>query len=86
MIRLSEEDLKVDRKPVYYFPHRGVYRPDKKSTQLRVVSDPASPYQGVPLNSLLHKGPGLIGKLLGVLLRFREEKIAFTGDISKMIL
>ena len=85
-IPLSEENLKVDRKPVYYLPHHGVYRPDKKSTPLRVVFDPASPYQGVSLNSLLHKGPGLIGNLLGVLLRFREEKIAFTGDISKMFL
>ena len=85
-IPLSEEDLKVDRKPVYYLPHHGVCRPDKKSTPLRVVFDPASPCQGVSLNSLLHKGPGLIGNLLGVLLHFREEKIAFTGDISKMFL
>ena len=85
-IPLSEEDLKVERKPVYYLPHHGVYRPDKKSTPLRVVFDPASPYQGVSLNSLLYKGPGLIGNLLGVLLRFREEKVAFTGDISKMFL
>ncbi|CAB4002546.1 Hypothetical predicted protein [Paramuricea clavata] len=30
-IPLSEEDLKVERKPVYYLPHHGVYRPDKKS-------------------------------------------------------
>ena len=77
-IPLSEEDLKVERKPVYYLPHHGVYRPDKKSTPLRVVFDPASPYQGVSLNSLLCKGPGLIGNLLGVMLRFREEKVAFT--------
>ena len=39
-------------------------------------------------NSLvkIHKGPGLIGNLLGVFLRFREEPIAFVGDISKMYL
>ena len=48
--------------------------------------DPASPYQGVSLNFFLYKGPCLIGNLLGVLLRFREEPIAFTGDISKMFL
>ena len=58
----------------------------KKSTPLRVVFDFASPFHGVSLNSLLHKGPGLIGYLLGVLLRFREERVAFTGDISKMFL
>ena len=75
-----------DTKPVYYLPHHGVYRPDKKSTPLRVVFDPASPFHGISLNSLLHKGPGLIGNLLGVLLRFREEQVAFSGDISKMFL
>lgn len=85
-IPLSEEDRKADTKPVYYLPHHGVYRPDKKSTPLRVVFDPASPYHGVSLNSFLYKGPGLIGNLLGVLLRFREEQVAFSGDISKMFL
>ena len=85
-IPLNEEDLKADRKPIYYLPHHGVYRPDKKSTPLRVVFDPASPFHGVSLNSFLYKGPGLIGNLLGVLLRFREEHVAFSGDISKMFL
>ena len=85
-IPLSEEDLKADTKPVYYLPHHEVYRPDKKSTPLRVVFDPASPYHGVSLNAFLFKVPGLIGNLLGVLLRFREEPVAFSGDISKMFL
>ena len=85
-IPLDEKDLMSDTKPVYYLPHHGVYRPDKKSTPLRVVFDPASPFHGISLNSLLHKGPGLIGNLLGVLLRFREEQVAFSGDISKMFL
>ncbi|CAB4003918.1 Hypothetical predicted protein [Paramuricea clavata] len=85
-IPVSEEDLKVDRKPFYYLPHHGVYRPDKKSTPLQVVFDPATSYLGMSLNSFLFKGPGLIGNLLGVLLHFREEQVAFSGDISKMLL
>ena len=48
--------------------------------------DPACQYQGVSLNLFLHKGPCLIGNLLGVLLRFREEPIGFIEDISKMYL
>ena len=84
--KLSIEETTSKINPVYYLPHHGVYRPDKKSTPLRVVFDPASPYQGVSLNSFLYKGPCLIGNLLGVLLRFREEQIAFSGDISKMFL
>ena len=84
--KLSNEELATSKNPVYYLPHHGIYRPEKKSTPLRVVFDPASPYQGVSLNSFLYKGPCLIGNLLRVLLRFREEPIAFTGDISKMFL
>ena len=69
---------------MYYLPHHGVYRPDKKSTPLRVVFDPASPYQGASLNSLQHKGPGLTGNLLGVLLRFREEGSRNGGYIENV--
>ena len=82
--RLSEEDSEANVKPVHYLPHHGIYRPDKKSTPLRIVFNPACQYQGVSLNSFLHKGPCLIGNLLGVLLRFREEPTAFVGDIAKV--
>ena len=84
--RLSEDDLETNVKPVHYLPHHGIYRPDKKSTPLRIVFDPACQYRGVSLNSILHNGPCLIGNLLGVLLRFREEPIAFVGYIAKMYL
>ena len=30
------------------------------------------------------KGPDMLNNLLGVLMRFREERAAFVGDISKM--
>ncbi|XP_028403964.1 uncharacterized protein LOC114526564 [Dendronephthya gigantea] len=84
--RLTDLEIKNTKGPVYYLPHHGVYRPEKRSTPLRIVFDPASPYQGVSLNSLLYKGPCLIRNLLGVLLRFREEAVAFAGDILKMFL
>lgn len=38
------------------------------------------------MNSFLHKGPRFIGNLLGILLCFREEPVAFVGDISNMYL
>lgn len=72
--------------PEHYLPHHGVYRPDKPSTPLRIVFNPASLFKGTSLNSFLYKGPCLIGDLLGVLLRFRERPVAFIGDISKMFL
>ena len=83
---LTEDEVNANSKAVYYLPHHGVYRPERKSTPLRVVFDPACQYKGVSLNSFLHKGPCLIGNLLGVLLRFREEPVGFIGDISKMYL
>ena len=84
--RLSETEIEKTKGPLYYLPHHGIYRPEKKSTPLRIVFDPACSYQGISLNSFLYKGPCLIGSLLGVLLRFREEAVAFAGDISKMFL
>ena len=82
----DEEELNQDTKPVYYLPHHVVHRPDKPSTPIRVVFDPACKNQGVSLNSFLCKGPCLIGNLLGIILRFCEDPVAFAGDISKMYL
>ena len=39
---------------------------------------------GMSLNDCLAKGPCLLNELLGILLRFRQERFAFIGDISKM--
>ena len=36
------------------------------------------------LNNYWAKGPNMLNDMLGVLLRFRQEKIAIAGDISKM--
>ena len=58
----------------------------RKSTPLRVVFDPACQFHGVSLNSFLYKGPCLIGNLLRVLLRFREDLVGIFGDTSKMYL
>lgn len=36
------------------------------------------------LNEYWAKGPDLLNNLLGVLIRFRENKVAFIGGIKKM--
>ena len=84
--QLSKEEVEAKQRPEYYLPHNGVYRPEKKTTPLRIVFDPACQHHGVSLNSFLYKGPCLIGNLLGVLLRFREDLVGLDGDISKMYL
>ncbi|XP_062592785.1 uncharacterized protein LOC134254258 [Saccostrea cucullata] len=49
-----------------------------------MVFDSSAIYQGYSLNSTLLQGPDLTNNLLGVLLRFRKERVAITGDIEQM--
>ncbi|XP_034396072.1 uncharacterized protein LOC117735512 [Cyclopterus lumpus] len=67
----------------WYLPIFGVYHP-RKPKQIRVVFDSSTQYNGVSLNNVLLTGPDLNNTLLGVLMRFRKEAIAFTTDIEQM--
>lgn len=68
----------------WYLPHFAV-RHQTKGT-LRVVFDCASKYRGISLNDTLLQGPDLTTPLIDVLLRFRKNPCAFTGDIEAMFL
>ena len=70
-------------KKVWYIPHHGVYHP-KKPNKIRVVFDCSSEFKGETLNSHLLQGPDLTNNLVGVLLRFRQEPVAFMCDIESM--
>ena len=67
----------------WYIPHHGVYHP-KKPGKIRVVFDCSARYNGVSLNDYLLSGPDLNNSLIGVLCRFRQENVAFMGDIERM--
>ena len=67
---------------IWYLPHHPVIHPRK--AKLRIVFDCAAKYKGISLNSQVHQGPDLTSKLIGVLLKFRQENVAFTADISEM--
>ena len=69
-------------KPIWYIPHYGVYHRVKK--KIRVVFDCSAKHNGRSLNDSLLTGPDLINSLLGILLRFRKEQVAFQCDITKM--
>ena len=71
-----------DRK-VWYLPHHGIYH-SKKPDKIRVVFDCSAKCMGISLNSQLLQGPNLANNLLGVLIRFRKNKIAIVGDIESM--
>ena len=79
--RVPEDEL--FNKEVWYIPHHGVYHPNKPG-KLRVVFDCSAEYTGDSLNKLLLQGPDQMNSLIGVLCRFRKEKVAFVCDIEGM--
>ena len=78
--KVPDNELHVS--DVWYIPHHGVYTSQK--SKIRVVFDCSSRFRGKSLNDCLLQGPDLANNLIGVLLRFREENIAFSCDIAKM--
>ena len=80
----AEEVPESDDKVVtWYIPHHPVFHP-MKPDKVRIVFDCASKYKGQSLNDVVLQGPDLTNKLVGVLLRFRQERIAIIADIEAM--
>ena len=63
----------------WYIPHHGVYHKDKP---LRIVFDCSASYRGVSLNDHLLQGPDLVNLLIGLMLRFRKESLAYSADLE----
>lgn len=72
-----------DSEECWYLPIFGVYHP-KKPDQIRVVLDSSAKHDGISLNYVLLSGPDLNNRLLGVLLRFCRDSVAFMADIQQM--
>ena len=68
---------------VWYLPHHGVYHPAKPN-KIRVVFDCSAEYAGRSINKELMAGPDLTNQIVGTLIRFRQERIAFVANIEKM--
>ena len=76
-------DLQESSSVKWYIPHHGIYHLHKPE-KIRVVFDCSAKYQGKSLNDLLLNGPDLTNTLFGVLLRFRQERIALMADNESM--
>lgn len=76
----AQPDSKI---PVWYLPHHPVFHP-RKPGKVRVVFDCGAKSDGTSLNDQLLQGPVLTNTLVGVLLRFRQEKIGLMSDIEAM--
>lgn len=65
----------------WYLPHFGVYHPQKPQ-KLRMVFDSAAKTEGISQNKVLLSGPDLTNNLLGILIRFSQQTVAFMPDIE----
>ena len=82
--KLTNEEIRQYRGPVFYLAHHAVMKEDSKSTPCRVVFNSSAKMFGHIINEYWVKGPNLLTSLLGILIRFREERFAIIGDIKKM--
>jgi hypothetical protein len=82
--QLEEKEINYYNGPIHYIAHHSVVKSQSKSTPIRIVFNSSSVYQGHCLNDYWLKGPDLLNNLFGVILRFRENKVALNADISKM--
>ena len=73
----------TETKMRWYLPHHAVLHPQKPG-KVRVVFDCSATFKGKSLNQQLLRSPDLLNSLIGVLLRFRKEKIAMVSDIEAM--
>jgi hypothetical protein len=80
--KIPTVEMNPESGKVWYLPHHGVYHPTK--SKLRVVFDCSAKCAGTSLNDHLLHGPDLTNSLLGVITRFRQEPVAFIGDIEAM--
>lgn len=67
----------------WYLPSFAVFHPQKPG-QIRVVFGSSAQHSGISLNNVLLTGPDLNNSRLGVLMRFRKEKVAVMAGIQQM--
>ena len=81
--KLTPEEASVPTPKQWFLPHHPVRNPNKPE-KVRIVKDAAAKNDGVSLNDKLHIGPNLLNSLVGVLLRFREQRVGLAADIEAM--
>ncbi|XP_038049672.1 uncharacterized protein LOC119723185 [Patiria miniata] len=81
--RVLSSDIDASPGGTWYLPHHNVVNPNKPE-KLRIVFDCAAEYAGTSLNKNVMQGLDMTNKLIGVLVRFREQRVAVMGDIEAM--
>ena len=81
--KLTPEEAAVETNKTWYRPHFVIAKPHKPG-KFRLVFDAAAKVKGKCLNDFLLTGPDLLNQLPAILLKFRQGKVAFSGDIRDM--
>jgi len=81
--KLTASEVRSFGNRLWYLPHFAATHPNKPG-KIRLVFDAAAKSNGTSLNDTLLTGPDLLNSIVGVLFKFRQKKIAFTGDIQEM--
>ena len=82
--KVDEIELLSYKGGKHYLSHHAILKPESKTTPCRIVFNSSHQYLGQSLNDYLAKGPTLLKQSLGIILRFRKNRVGFIGDISKM--
>ncbi|XP_021964116.1 uncharacterized protein LOC110859468 [Folsomia candida] len=80
---LPPEKAAIETSRTFYLPHFMAYN-GKKPKKYRFVFDAAAKVYGKSLNDHLLQGPDKLVSLPGALFKFRQRRIAVTGDIKDM--
>lgn len=83
--KIHPKELDQDLPRKWYLPVFPVVNPNKPG-KVRNVFDAAAKSNGVSLNDVLLKGPDQNSSLLGILLRFRQNRIGIAADIQEMFM
>lgn len=83
--KLTSQELEMRKENEWYLPHFAVVNQNKPN-KIRVVFDAAAKSNGISLNDMLLPGPDLYSSIISVIWKFRQQKIAFSGDVKEMFL
>lgn len=82
--KLTDDELSQQIFRTWYLPIFAVKNPNKPD-KTRIVWDAAANKVGnISLNTMLVKGPDQLSSFVGILMRFREGRVAICGDIQEM--
>ena len=82
--KLTPKEIEEWRCPVQHDAHHAVLRPEKKSTPMRILFNSLAWYAGHTFDDYWYKGRDLLNNQFGVVIQFRENRLAICGKIAKM--